>query len=75
MSAVNAILCFFLQFSVMLFCKTVTGLCQVIVFVDQTDIQSGRARLAVIAVDADAVGVLRSKIFRSPNNPFLPPVR
>ena len=62
MSAVNAILCFFLQLSVMLFCKTVTGFCQIIVFVDQADIQSGRAWLAVIAVDTDTVGILRSKI-------------
>ena len=60
-TALNAGGSLLLQALVVVACQGIACLCEVVILVDQANVQTHRARLAVIAVDAYALGFLRRK--------------
>ena len=61
MAALDAVARLLFQLVVMVLGQRIPGLCQIVIFVDQAHIQSGRTGLAVVAVDAGPCGVFGRK--------------
>lgn len=55
MTAADTVVRLFLQLSVMVFRQFVSRFRQIVIFIDQSDVQSSRTRLTVITGNADAL--------------------
>ena len=60
-AAVQAVRCLDCQMGIMVFCQLISRHRKIVILVDEPHIQTSRARLAVVAVNADAAGLLGRK--------------
>ena len=60
-AAVQAVGCLCCQMGIMVFCQLISRHRKIVILVDESHIQTSRARLAVVAVNADAAGLLGRK--------------